>query len=134
MRGAHEQQICRFFAWMYLVAVLSSLFISPAAAQNKALRNAEPHDLRIGAAWGKERHGALAAFSAWADTSPTSEPESLARGVALAKQRRNLLAQLITSDPAQALAAAIPATVRKRLPAEVAEQLETFVSGIGDLS
>jgi hypothetical protein len=58
----------------------------------------------------------------------------LSDGLSLAKQRRAAFAALITSDPASAIASAVPASIRQQLPAEIASELEVRVSGIGDLS
>lgn len=79
------------------------------------------------------------AFHSWtkrhlADSDPASRAEALPEGIALAKQRRRALLEIIKSDPSQALALSVPAAVRKRLPAEVVHELETRVSGMGDYS
>ncbi len=58
----------------------------------------------------------------------------LPEGVALAKARRMTLARLIREDPEQALAAAVPMTVRSGLPAEITGLLEERVSGTGELA
>jgi hypothetical protein len=54
------------------------------------------------------------------------------RGVELARERRLALLELIETNPATAIAVAVPAAVRRILPAEVLNELETPVSGIGD--
>ncbi|MCC7376001.1 MAG: PKD domain-containing protein [Verrucomicrobiales bacterium] len=58
--------------------------------------------------------------------------ESLAQGVALARDRRAALKSLIMMDPAAALKQAVPASVRRGLPAEVDAELEQVVAGRGD--
>ena len=58
----------------------------------------------------------------------------LSEGISLARQRRAALAELIKSNPQQALAAAIPASVQLNLPPDIGAELETHVSGIGELS
>jgi sugar lactone lactonase YvrE len=91
-------------------------------------------------AWGREQPlPELAAFQSWAgryETAATPEPKAglVSEGVALAKQRRALLAGLIKSDPEQALALTVPASLRNRLPTEISDELESRVSGIGDFS
>jgi M6 family metalloprotease-like protein len=91
-------------------------------------------------AWGEEQSlPELAAFQSWAgryETAATPEARAglVAEGVALAKQRRALLAGLIKSNPEKALALAVPASIRSRLPREISAGLESRVSGIGDLS
>src|SRR5436190_12114610 len=51
-----------------------------------------------------------------------------ARGEGLAKERRQALAELIEADPEQAIALAVPMTVRQQLPASIVGQLEERVS------
>src|SRR5437867_7550103 len=51
-----------------------------------------------------------------------------ARGEGLAKERRQALAELIEADPEQAIALAVPMTVRKQLPDSIIGQLEERVS------
>lgn len=55
-------------------------------------------------------------------------------GVELARERRQALRELIQSDPRTALARALPWTLRRRLPAEVAALLEERVSATGEFS
>ena len=57
-----------------------------------------------------------------------------ADGIALAKARRDDMTGLIKSDPRRALELAVPAGVRRDLPAEVAAQLEERVDGRGELA
>jgi hypothetical protein len=52
-------------------------------------------------------------------------------GVALAAQRRQVLAWLIEADPARALDQAVPLQVRRELPLAVTQYLEERVSGCG---
>jgi len=91
--------------------------------------------------WGEsESNSAFADFDSWASqftvTPPniTSKAQILSGGVSLAKARRHAFAELIKTDPQKALALTVPASVRQRLPAEVVNELETRVSGIGDYS
>jgi len=51
-----------------------------------------------------------------------------ARGEGLAKERRQALAELIEAGPEQAIALAVPLTVRQQLPASIVGQLEERVS------
>ena len=81
----------------------------------------------------------FAAFASWADqyansTDLTSRAERIAEGVSLAKSRRSAFTQLIKTDPAKALASTVPTTLRQQLPAEVVAELETTISGVGDLT
>ena len=78
------------------------------------------------------------AFAAWAKSyaSKTSgEPtvQALNEGLVLAKERRVVLRQLIESNPALALSPSIGKTVRNRLPLQIQNEMETEVSGTGDL-
>lgn len=58
----------------------------------------------------------------------------LSEGIRLARQRRAELVELIKSNPREALASAVPASARLQLPPDIAAELETRVSGIGNLS
>lgn len=81
---------------------------------------------------------AFAAFQKWADefrALPESErPAALAQGVALARERRAALKSLMVADPERALERAVPASVRRGLPAEVTALLEQPVDGRGNLA
>lgn len=82
---------------------------------------------------------AIAAFDSWAHRyriSPdaSTKTQLLSEGVALAKQRRSSFRELVKSNPAQALATSVPDSIRQQLPAEIANELEVRVSGIGDFS
>jgi hypothetical protein len=116
--------------------LLSSLFaitfICHAIAQSYPITQAAPKIGAFGESWGNEKQGDLKAFSAWANKRMTSKNGSVSEGVILARQRRAALAELIKSDPAMAIASAVPGNIRKQLPDEVAKQLETRVSGVGD--
>jgi len=56
----------------------------------------------------------------------------VAQGVELAQHRRAALLELIATDPREALASAVPFSVRQELPADITAQLEQRVSGKGD--
>ncbi|MEY2408060.1 MAG: hypothetical protein QOF48_730, partial [Verrucomicrobiota bacterium] len=77
-----------------------------------------------------------AAFNTWAEQfAASSSPERaalLAEGKKLAAERRAEMLRLIKSDPAQALAGALPYHLRKQLPEMVTQELEQPVSGRGD--
>ena len=119
--------------WIIIFTLLSYTMINSTIAQNVA--NSDSRELVYGESWGKESQANLAAFSAWVNNSLKSgENRTSAEGVVLAKQRRAILSELIKSDPAQAIAVAVPRNIREQLPADVVEQLETMVSGIGDFT
>ena len=90
--------------------------------------------------WGSERSlPELAAFQLWTGryetaATPGAKAGLISEGVTLAKQRRALLAGLIKSNPEKALALAVPASIRNRLPKEISAGLESRVSGVGDFS
>ncbi|WP_414664608.1 hypothetical protein [Horticoccus sp. 23ND18S-11] len=81
---------------------------------------------------------AFAAFRAWSERfrqTPAADREALvAEGVALARTRREALQRVMVADPRRALALAVPAVVRRDLPAVVAAELEVRLSGRGQLS
>ncbi len=54
-------------------------------------------------------------------------------GLGLARERRRALAGLIRTNPARALELAVPRHIRRSLPPAIADELETPVSGRGDL-
>ena len=77
---------------------------------------------------------AFASFRQWTDEYLASpDPAAIERGVALARERRAALTDLIEQDPQRALALAVPQSVRRRLPAAVAAELEERLSGRGDM-
>lgn len=82
--------------------------------------------------------GAMGAFRAWTeryrDAPAAGRAALVAEGVALAKERRAEMLDLIASDPQRALAVTVPAVVRRDLPAEVLAQLETRLAGRGEVS
>ncbi len=88
--------------------------------------------------WNTESKPEFVAFKQWAERYAAADPDAqramLAEGVALAQARRAALATLIKSNPKDALASAVPAVVRQRLPAEIVSQIEERVSGRGDVA
>lgn len=109
---------------------------APAAAENVSTR-ASSHAAQAsskGASTTVAMPGAediFRRFESWAAAFPGSE---VAAGVELARERRQALQELIQSDPRAALARALPWTLRRRLPAEVAAFLEERVSATGEFS
>ena len=73
-------------------------------------------------------------YLAQATSDPKAKQQLVAEGVQLAKQRHAAFAKLIATNPEQAIALSVPASIRERLPAEILRELETRVSGIGDFS
>lgn len=57
----------------------------------------------------------------------------LGEGLDLVEERRNQMADLIDQNPRRALELAVPAWVRRSLPADIVAKLEEPVSGRGDL-
>lgn len=90
--------------------------------------------------WQQEQAlSAHVAFRSWTEryvAAPTAGAKAglLSEGVALAKQRRAMMADLIKSNPEKALALAVPASLRSQLPVGIFAELESRVSGIGDFS
>lgn len=79
---------------------------------------------------------AFAEFASWFQDyqSSTLAGESEARGVELARRRRDALKGLIESAPERALALAVPYAVRQSLPASIRAWLEEPVAGRGTLA
>ena len=96
------------------------------------VRPEQINNLKFGTLWGKESHPSAAEFSTWANQLQTGLPVADAQtGVALAKERKTLMLDLIRNDPELALAYAIPFELRQALPEQVVAELETPVSGNG---
>lgn len=96
--------------------------VSPSSGADSELRELPPHQLVL---WQREvPEPAFAAFQQWAGRPGDEKTAMLAEGVQLATTRRAALAALIVADPARALELAVPETVRRQLPAEVADLLE----------
>jgi hypothetical protein len=83
----------------------------------------------------------IAHFKAWTqrymtaiESNKAASAALVGEGVQLAKAHRALISNLISSDPAQAIAASVPNSIRAALPTEVSAELETRVAGLGDLS
>jgi regulation of enolase protein 1 (concanavalin A-like superfamily) len=82
---------------------------------------------------------ALHGFEAWvaqfvANPDPAKRANLIAEGLALARERRAALKQLIQDDPAKALASALPFRLRQALPPEFAPLLETRISAQAPLT
>lgn len=84
------------------------------------------------------RPEAIAAFEAWVDrytaAASAQRTDLLAEGVALARERRAALANLIRTAPAAALSLALPPDQRSGLPPAILDLLEKRISGRGELS
>ena len=65
---------------------------------------------------------------------PAAKGSLTAEGIDLAKARRDDMAGLIKSDPRRALELAVPTSIRRDLPAEVAAQLEERIDRRGELA
>lgn len=104
----------------------------------KAAWTGVPARLNFASGWKDETKPELAAFAEWVERflgAPETERAALAgEGAGLAQARRAALKALIKSDPERAIAAAVPATLRARLPAEIVALLEQRVSGTGELA
>ncbi|MCK6475025.1 MAG: PKD domain-containing protein [Planctomycetes bacterium] len=80
------------------------------------------------------QENAFAAFDRWIEawTNATNRESLLTEGLRLAGRRREVLAELIRSDPEQALHRTIPESTRVRLPEAIVAHLETPVCGRGN--
>lgn len=80
----------------------------------------------------------VTAFARWTDryveATEGQRGDLLAEGVRLARERRPEFALLLRTDPARALASAVPVLERECLPAAIIAELEAPVSGFGELS
>ena len=90
-------------------------------------------------AWAGSLSPELASFRDWTvkyfGVAKSAERTALeAEGLTLARMRRAVMRALIENDPAQALAAVVPAAVRAKLPAAIVAELESRFSGEGDLT
>ena len=82
---------------------------------------------------------AFASLAEWVqryqeETDPAARAAMEAEGMERAQQRRAALYSLIQTDPERALQLALPARVRRQLPASVQGLLEEQVSGRGDFA
>jgi uncharacterized repeat protein (TIGR01451 family) len=106
--------------------VLLSLCLLPAATAKAANQPEKKSDV-------------FAAFESWAGRFQSTAAADVRSGMAsegltLARQRHLEMAQLVKSDPGRALALTLPDAARKKLPAEILQELETPISGTGDLT
>ena len=113
----------------------------PAAASARPDVAAPPAAMAraAGRAWDQEiAEPDFARFVEWTKryraASPSARAALEAEGVTLARARREALSDLIKSDPARALALAVPIGVRRDLPDSVLALLENRVSGRGSLA
>ena len=86
----------------------------------------------------EERPMVFAEFVAWTErflkaADPAARAALEKEGDALAAKRRVVMTNLMQSVPKQALELAVPNSLRRQLPASVAQHLEQRVSGRGDL-
>ena len=73
-------------------------------------------------------------FASWVEDFTVNGVANIERGIALAKQRRERLAELIQSDPERALELAMSADLIAALPPSVAAFAEEHVNGRGRLA
>ena len=78
----------------------------------------------------------VTAFEAWASGFDPAHSDAAmrARGLVLASERRQAMKLLLVEDPATAIRLALPYTLREKLPAEHAAQLEQRIDGEGLLT
>lgn len=74
-------------------------------------------------------------FRRWTELVPAARTGAdLQRGIELARQRRDVLLELIPKNPRRALELAVPFSIRQRLPDEILALLEQPVDARGDLT
>ncbi len=88
-------------------------------------------------AWGESVRPEMSAFYQWAEeyraATPAARASLVARGRQLAVARRAVVADLIRTNPREAIAETPPFAVRQEMPSEVADVLEKRVSDRGDI-
>jgi PKD domain/Gametolysin peptidase M11 len=81
------------------------------------------------------RDAAFGSFDEWLESAGPMAPDSVAaatdEGVALARERRRAMLELIRTDPREALARALPLPVIQRLPAKVRALTEEYIDACG---
>jgi hypothetical protein len=95
--------------------------------------------ITFGSCWGREDQPEMLAFSNWADRYVRTEASEQraameADGVRLAGARRVAMEALIRKNPRDAIAAAVPFSIRQQLPAPVQAEIERRIGGVGTLS
>ncbi|MES2572719.1 MAG: RICIN domain-containing protein, partial [Verrucomicrobiota bacterium] len=112
-------------------------WITPIMARSDVDTKQVPARAIIASRWKAESQPQLAAFAQWTESYLEARPQQraqlLPQGVAAARERRDALETLISSDPQRALAAAVPLSVRDQLPPQIQSELEERISGFGDL-
>ena len=133
-----------FYKFLVLVNVAVALVASTANSSFAAGNHGgKDHDHTSPAAISSQKKQealqSVVAFQDWAvhykATSKAKDKAALhAQGKALLQQRRAAMAELVKADPALALASVLSESQRESLPQDILNELETPVSGIGDLS
>jgi hypothetical protein len=130
------------------VLVASLLFIPFGYTQNHPLDAAAQYEAKVlvySQAWTKQQvEPVYAKFRSWTEqylarrasntAFQSARSSLLSEGIAFARQRRIAIRELIRSDPEQAIALSVSASIRQLLPFEVLRELEARVSGSGDFS
>src|SRR5688500_12235060 len=93
----------------------------------------DPSDLAGWVARQKQKPG-FHEFASWLEDFAADGVADIERGAALAKERRERLAELIQSDPERAIELAMPPDVIAALPPAVAAFAEDHVNGRGRLA
>jgi len=119
--------------WLSCALLLGSLLSARAQAE------AAPANAQYAQSWAAaDAPQAFGAFRVWTEQYATAQAGNQAAlkatGIELARQRREALLALAKTNAAQVIALAVPDAVRAQLPAEVAAEVETPVSGVGDLN
>ncbi len=121
--------------------------VQKTAAQNSAKPAAKPGNVRVAQTTLAPRQDLVwnqpaaepefARFQEWVSRYRSADPVAKAaleqEGVQLAAVRREALRDLIVTDPARALALAVPVGVQRAMPGSVKSLLEERVSGRGSL-
>ena len=121
--------------WLLLIA---GLFAGPVAVADESHTKSAGQPAPVDNLVQEQALAKVTAFQAWTglyvQAGDSAKAALEVEGLALAQQRRAAMVDLIKANPAGALALSVPASVRAQLPDGLAAQLETRVSGIGNLS
>lgn len=124
----------------YCARALLTTILVAAFWPSLLLSDALADEVQYGQHWDSTNNArVLQDFCSWtksyaAETNLTKKAKITSQGLQLAKDRRIVFRELITTQPARAIAATIPVSVLKQLPPEIQNELETVVSGIGNFS
>lgn len=125
------------WAFAPVLAGILSLALLGAPGRSQPLDAGSPNAGPTPATAPGQTNDVFARWNAWVhaylrNTNAAGRSE-LPADIAIAMARADALTRLIENDPEAALKAALPDSIRRRLPAEIRSLLEEPISGVGDL-